>query len=635
VSDTAPIRRPRAASRRQRPYDDQQQVRGVSAFVNAVSSYGVTKMTTNIHAGDMRRRISLMFLAIFAVLSLIYLRVLVLQTFKAAEYREISIDQRVRSQTIRAERGTILDRDGNELAIPVPTRTIFADPREVTDPVTTARSLAVVLQLTPEEESNLALRLQNKNSSFTYVVRQADSTLAQAIADLNLAGIGWYREEGRALTSEGLRPVVGRVDPDGTGIGGLELQFDEALTGVDGKLSREVNSREQSIASAQSDYVAPTRGEHLVTSIHRTLQFQVDGILQQQVERVLARSGIAIVMHTKTGEIYAMSSVRRNEDGTYQNNAGNIAAVEAHEPGSVAKVFSVAAAIEEGKVTPETNFLVPGKQVFNAGTEWEQEIKDAYPHPTEQMSVRKILVDSSNLGTVQVSQTLSTERNRQWLSAFGFGEKTSLKFPGESKGLLKLARNWQGTEKFTFAYGYGYGATAIQLVSAVNVVANDGVYVGPKLVTATVDERGLRTTTPDVPTRRVISSATAATMRKLMTDVVCYGTAQLAKMPGLSVAGKTGTGYIRQDNGTYLKDDGSRAYFASFVGFLPASNPEFTVLVSIDEPDPSSRDRFGGTAAAPVFARIGQVIVNELDLRPAAGDTGCIGKRPPELGPGH
>lgn len=138
-----------------------------------------------------------------------------------------------------------------------------------------------------------------------------------------------------------------------------------------------MNSRGQSIASAQSEYVAPVRGGNLVTSIHRTLQFQVDGILQQQVERLLARSGTAIVMHTKTGEIYAMSAVRRNEDGTYSNSSGNIGAVEAHEPGSVAKVFSVAAAIDEGKVTPQSTFVVPGKQVFNRGTQWEQEIKDA------------------------------------------------------------------------------------------------------------------------------------------------------------------------------------------------------------------------------------------------------------------
>ncbi|MEY3615736.1 MAG: peptidoglycan synthetase FtsI [Actinomycetota bacterium] len=650
MSDTAPMRRPRhlaatprrrqaaASSRPRRNLATERAVSrsaGVGEFFGAISRFGVTTMTDNINAGDMRRRISAMFMVIFVVLSLVYVRVVYLQTWKATEYREISVDQRTRTRNLPAERGTIYDRDGAELAIPVPTRTVFADPREVTDPITTARALAMVLQLTPEAEMDLAQRMQNKKSSFTYVVRQVDSAIAQAVMDLRLPGVSTYREEGRVLTTEGLRPIIGRTDLDGVGIGGIERQYDDALAGTSGVLTREINSRGQSIASAGGEYVPAVRGEHLVTTLHRALQFQTDGILQQQVERLMARSGTAIVMHTKTGEIYAMSNVRRNDDGTYGNGAGNIAAVEAHEPGSVAKVFSVAAALDDGAVTAQTNFLVPGKQVFNKGTQWEQEIKDAYPHPTEEMSVRKILVDSSNLGTVQISQTLSTERNRQWLSAFGFGEKTSLQFPGESRGQLKLARNWQGTEQFTFSYGYGYSATALQLISAVNVVANDGVYIGPKLVTAAVNEQGVSTPTPETPTRRVVSSATAATMRSLLTDVVCYGTAQLAKIQGMSVGGKTGTGYIRQDNGTYLKDDGSRAYFASFVGFLPASQPEFTILVSIDEPDPSSRDRFGGTAAAPVFQRIGQVIVNELNLRPQPGDTGCVGKRPAELGPSH
>ena len=634
MSDTAPLRRP--VRRRERSVVESASTSsGIGAIFTGLSRYGVNKMTTNIHAGDMRKRISVMFGITLVALFVVFARVVTLQTWRAPVYQSYSEAQRTRDNVIPAERGSILDRDGNELAIAIPTRTIFADPREVTDPVTTGRALATVLQLTPEEEFDLVRRMQDKTSAFAYVVRQVDSSISQAVADLNLPGIGSYREYGRALTSEGLRPIVGRVDPDGLGIGGLELQYDSTLTGVNGFVRREVNSRGQSIASAQNEYQDAVSGNGLVTTINRTLQFQVDGILTQQVERLMARGGVAIVMHTKTGEIYAMSSVRRNEDGTYSSNAGNIAAVEAHEPGSVAKVFSVAAALEEGKVTPETKFLVPGKKVFNKGTQWEQEIKDAYPHGNEQMSVRKILVDSSNLGTIQISETLSTERNRQWLAAFGFGEKTSLQFPGESKGLLKLARNWQGTEKFTFAYGYGYGTTAVQLVSAVNVVANDGVYVGPKLVTEVVKADGSREMTPATPTRRVLSSATAATMRSLMTDVVCYGTAQLAKIPGLSVAGKTGTGYIRQDNGTYIKDDGSRAYFASFVGFLPATNPEFTVLVSVDEPDPGSRDRFGGTAAAPVFARIGQVIVNELELRPSPGDTGCVGSRPAELGPSH
>ena len=181
MSNTAPIRRPRATS-------EQRRTVGVGDLISAVSSYGVTKMTDNVNAGDMRKRISVMFVVILGVLCLVYLRVVVLQTWKADRYREISVEQRTRSNVIRAERGAIYDRDGAELAIPIPTRTIFADPREVTDPVTTARALGMVLQLTPEAEMDLASRLQNKESSFTYVVRQVDSVIAQAVIDLKLPG---------------------------------------------------------------------------------------------------------------------------------------------------------------------------------------------------------------------------------------------------------------------------------------------------------------------------------------------------------------------------------------------------------------------------------------------------------------
>lgn len=167
------------------------------------------------------------------------------------------------------------------------------------------------------------------------------------------------------------------------------------------------------------------------------------------------------------------------------------------------------------------------------------------------------------------------------------------------------------------------------------MVANNGVYVAPRLVNSVIDLNGINQPSAPSATHTVIKPEVAATMRSLMSDVVCFGTASLAKVPGMTVAGKTGTGYKRQDNGTYVKDDGSRAYFASFVGFLPAENPRFTVLVSIDEPDPASRDRFGGTAAAPVFANIAQVLINELDIRPAATDMGCPKQRPVELGPAH
>jgi cell division protein FtsI (penicillin-binding protein 3) len=251
------------------------------------------------------------------------------------------------------------------------------------------------------------------------------------------------------------------------------------------------------------------------------------------------------------------------------------------------------------------------------------------------MTVRKIIVDSSNLGTVQIAQTIEAEKLHEYFQEYGFGTKTDVDYPGESKGLLKSFNELRGTEKITTAYGYGYSASALQLIAGVNVVANNGVYVAPRLVNSVIDLEGINQPSEPSATHTVIKPEVAATMRSLMSDVVCFGTASLARVPGMTVAGKTGTGYKRQDNGTYIKDDGSRAYFASFVGFLPAENPRFTVLVSIDEPDPASRDRFGGTAAAPVFANIAQVLINELDIRPAATDMGCPKERPAELGATH
>lgn len=593
------------------------------------------KLTTDLRGGQIRHRLVATYLILTAVLLIILLRVGYLQTVGAPSYREASLGQRTRVNTVFAERGSILDRHGFELAIPVPTRTVFADPRLVVDPLGTARALAGILLLTPEEEANLALRLQNPTSSFTFVARQADRELAATIMALNLPGIASYTEQSRSLTSSNLRALVGRTDPDGNGIAGLEKQFDEVLRGVDGRTVREVNSAGQSIASASNRSVSAVRGEDLITTIDRNIQFQVDTILTQQVARVNALSGTAIVMDSKTGEIYALSTIRRNADGTFSAESGNFAAVEAYEPGSVAKVFSVSSALNERRVEINSEFSVPGAQTFEAGTNWAVTIKDAYPHPLEKMTVRKILVDSSNLGTVQIAQTMTPKERYDYLRAFGFGKRTAVAFPGESKGILATPDRWRGTEKFTNSYGYGYASTALQLVAGVNVVANGGVYVAPRLVSGRIDAAGTNVPAEVSPTHQVITPETAATMRSILSDVVCFGTAKLAKVQGMTVAGKTGTGYKRQENGTYVKDDGSRAYFASFVGFLPAQSPQFTVLVSIDEPDPLSRDRFGGTAAAPVFANIAQVLISELDIRPVGEDRGCPAKRPAELGPGH
>lgn len=607
----------------------------VQDVVKARAKESARKMTTDLKGGQIRHRLVAMYVLITLLLLSMLLRVGYLQTVGASDFREASVSQRTRVNTVRAERGSILDRNGFELALPVPARTIFADPREVVDPAGTARALATIIGLTPDDELDLATRLQDGNSSFTYVLRQTDKELADAIMALDLPGIASYTESSRSITSANLRALVGRTDPDGVGIAGLEKQFDELLSGVDGRNVREVNANGQSIATSSDRSTPAIPGDHLVTTIDRNIQFQVDGILSQQVARLGALSGTAIVMEVATGDIYALSTIRRNADGSYSSDSGNFAAVEAYEPGSVAKVFSVSAAINDGRVEQNSQFSVPGVMTFDQGTKWAWTIRDAYPHGLEEMTVRKILVDSSNLGTVQIAQTMTPESRYEYLRRFGFGSVTAVDFPGESKGLLASPDRWRGSEKVTNSYGYGYAATALQLVAGVNVVANDGTYVAPRLARATIDRDGINRELPESETRPVLTPETSAVMRSLMSDVVCFGTAQLAKVPGMTVAGKTGTGYKRQENGTYVKDDGSRAYFASFVGFLPAQQPRFTVLVSIDEPDPSTRDRFGGTAAAPVFANIAQVLIGEMDIRPVAGDTGCPKQRPAELGPAH
>lgn len=636
MSTIARRNQPGVRDRRERRIDANR-VRNSEISFRATTTAQKTKdyFTKDLRSGNMSKRIVAMFSVVAILLSLLGLRVALLQTVWASDYREASVSQRTRVQTIRAERGSILDRNGRELALPVPTRTVFADPRSVVDPIGVARVVAGVLQLDPQSEAELVAKLQNKSSSFVYLARQADKEVADAILTLGLKGVSSYRESGRALSSASLQAVIGRTDVDGVGISGLELKYQDLLSGVDGRIVREVNSSGKSIAAGAGEVREPVSGGQLTTTIDRTIQFQADGIVKQQIERLGARGGTAIVMDTKTGEIYAMSNVRRNDDGSYTSQSGNFSSVEANEPGSVAKVFSIAAAINEGSVNVNSKFSVPGYQVFDKGTKWEYRVTDAYPHKLEEMSVRKIFVDSSNIGTIQISQTLDKSINHEYLQTFGFGRKTSVEYPGESRGSLRPVGKWQGTEKFTFSYGYGYTATALQLVAAVNTVANMGVYVAPKLVLKSIDKDGVESKTPESSSHRVISESTAKIMTSMMTEVVCYGTGTLAKLPGMSVAGKTGTAYKLQENGTYTNDEGTRTYFASFVGFLPANKPRFTVLVSIDEPDPYSRDRFGGTAAAPVFARISQVLINELNIRPEGDDLGCVGSRPAELGPSH
>jgi cell division protein FtsI (penicillin-binding protein 3) len=356
------------------------------------------------------------------------------------------------------------------------------------------------------------------------------------------------------------------------------------------------------------------------------VQHAAEQALLNRVGQVGARGGQAIVMDTKTGEVLAMASVRISDGGIYEITSGNYSAVDAYEPGSVGKVITIAAALNDGTVTPETVFTVPWQKVYTRGGD---RLHDSHMHGDDPMTVSDILTESSNIGTISVSETLrgpsgsSFEQQDHYMRLFGLGQRTALNFPDENPGILAPWYEWEGTEKYTVAYGQGVASSPIQLISAVNAIANDGVYVAPKLVRSTVDDAGEVRDMPPSATHEVVRPEVAETMQQIMKRVVCEGTATQAQVPGLSVAGKTGTGYIAQANGGYDDADGKKAYYASFVGYLPAEDPQVTILVSIDQPRADSGDRFGGTAAAPVFQQLAPMMVHELDIEQPPGSTGC------------
>ena len=287
------------------------------------------------------------------------------------------------------------------------------------------------------------------------------------------------------------------------------------------------------------------------------------------------------------------------------------------------KIITVAGALEDGAVTPDRYFTVPWQYDCTNDTS-NGILSDSHQHDVEQLSVHDIIVESSNVGTILMGKELTYAREDHYLRSFGLGQVSALHFPGESQGILKPWQEWEGTERCTIFYGQGVASTPVQLTAAVNAIANGGVYVAPRLVSGYVGGDGVITDASAPQSHRVVSAATASEVAGMLHDVVCAdnGTANAAAVPGVSVAGKTGTAYKAQPDGTYFNAQGKHTYYTSFVGFFPTEDPQVTVLVSIDEPPTGTS---GGQAAAPVFSQIVPTIMNEMSIQPPAGSTGCEG----------
>ena len=454
--------------------------------------------------------------------------------------------------------------------------------------------------------------------------------MGEQIAQLRMTGVNVDPEDRRVLPGGDTgRSVIGRTDIDGVGIAGLEAQYQELLTGTPGSLRKEIAPGGRSIPGSEQIISPPTPGNDIILTLDRSIQFAAEESLLQRVGELGAKSGTIIIMDADTGDIYGMASVQRNDEDVVEITSGNYAAVAAYEPGSVAKTVTVAAGLNQGVVTRDSTFVVPWRKEYA-----DDLLTDSHQHPDELMTVDQIFTESSNIGTIMIQQALggpdwdlARQTHWEYLRSFGFGEITPLDFPDESKGILKHWTDLWGSERVTVAYGQGFAASSIQMVTAINTIANDGTYVAPRLVAGIVGPDGEVTPAEPSDTHQVVSPEVAVDVQQMMRSVVCdpAGTGKRAQegLETFSVAGKTGTGLKAQPNGTYLNEAGERVYYASFVGFFPAEDPEITVLVSIDEPPAGDINRFGGTAAAPVFRDLVPTIAHETNLQPPAVSSPC------------
>ncbi len=612
---TAAAREARAAAKPPR--------RKVATRTNSRADYNPGRFREGIP----KRRLRVVFGVVAALLVVVLGRVALLQTTEAKAYQSAGASQRERTNVLRADRGVIFDRDGTELAMSVPRTSIYADPRAVGDAVGTAAVLARILGFDEEKQAKLAGQLGASTKSFVYVARLLDDATAKAVIDLHLDGIGALSEPARVVTAGDLAAsVIGTTNDFGEGSTGLELQYEDILQGVDGESVTERDSAGRSLPGGSEVVKKPEPGEDLVLTIDRSIQYQTEQALVQRVQELQAAGGTAIIMDVHTGEIYALANVTTGDDGVARTTSANLAEVNAHEPGSVAKVFTASAAINEGLVTPDSSFMVPGSRILDHWNNKDYVIRDAESHGTIPMTVNDILVHSSNIGTTMLSDLLGPAKQEQYMRLFGLGAATGLGFPDESTGKLKPSTEWQGSEKLTPSYGYGFTATSTQMIAAVNTIANGGVYVAPKLVKGIINDQGVMEPTPASESHTVISPAAAEQMNLMMRNVVDYGTATRAKVAGVTVAGKTGTSYKAQSNKTYTDASGKKAYYATFVGTFPAEDPQVTILVSIDEPNSESNDRFGGTASAPLFADLAQITIGELEIKPPAAAVAAEGQ---------
>jgi len=533
-------------------------------------------------------------------------RLVDVQLINAAEFVEIGRQQRFRTVELSGDRGDILDRNGNPLAISLPRTSFFADPHFVEDPIAGSARLAPVLG---QSVDSVRDKLGGEGR-FAWLSRQVSDSKAAEIRALDIPGVFTTDEPTRFHPSGTplARSVIGSTDIDGLGMSGVELIYNEALEGKSGELQIEIGVNGNTIPGGPRTKAPAVAGADVLLTIDRSLQFEVERILRNQVQDMGARGGVVVVTRPSSGEVLAMANLERNDDGELISPSVNLASAWSFEPGSVMKAITFASVLDAGVASTTTRIDVPDHfELYDA------KFTDTTPHEPAPWTIADIITVSSNVGTILWAEQLGSDRLDEYLRDFGFGRSPKLGFPGETAGLM-IEDDWGGIATATTALGQGISVTPVQMIAAYNTIANDGVYTPLQLVREIARSDGTR----EVPARpqgsQVVSSQVAGNIRLMLENAVAVGTGTNAQVPGYRVAGKTGTARKPLDDGSGYQDGaGNYRYVASFVGFLPADQPELSILVTIDQPTASI---YAGHAAAPAFADIAHYAVRHFRIAP-------------------
>lgn len=557
-----------------------------------------------------RRLVALLIIVLLSLLGILG-RLVFVQAFSADKYSKEAEQQRLRSIEVPPERGNILDRNGNELAVNTIMDTIYATPSLIEDRKEFAKEVALILK---EDEQKLLDKLI-RQTEFTYLARKAEPEISREIKKLvkedNIEGIGFLKESKRYYPNATIGShVIGFSGMDNHGLSGIELHYDDLLYGTPGKIIAERDVSGSLIPRSIQSSSRPKDGANVRLSIDREIQYKAEVELKEAVKKYKAKAGSIVVMDPENGEIYAIASVpgfNPNKLSTIRDgNSRNRAITDLYEPGSTMKVIIACAALDEGLCSPSTAFHL--EPTIKIG---QKTIKEAHPRPAKTFTFSEIIQESSNVGAVKIGLMLGKERINDYLEKFGFREKTGVDYPGEATSYYLNVDDWAQTTLANIPFGQGICSNQLMMTRAYAVIANDGIPVKPHFLIDATDKRGRIIEEARVTRqKRIIGESTCAKMRGILEKTVLDGTGGLAKVQNYRVGGKTGTAQKAKVNGRgYEKGK----YIASFIGMAPIQDPKLVISVAIDEPEGAI---YGGAVAAPTFSKIAEFALRYLKIPP-------------------